>query len=118
MKNILAIASFLILIGCWQAESSSIQKKADQHLEVIYHLSMVDSIEGKYKNINYAKSISFWEDISGIKAQNKGGYYGRMPPTRKDYLNWKLWYDKNKEKLRLANDTIYVAEKAKGVLNN
>lgn len=46
-----------------------------------------------------SEAIVFFEDITSIKSESDGNFFGRYSPTLRDYNNWSDWFKKNKAKL-------------------
>ena len=60
-----------------------------------------ESVERK-KAVNASKiseAITFLEEITLIKSNSDGNYFGRFNPTQQDFSNWNQWFKKNKARL-------------------
>jgi hypothetical protein len=66
------------------------------------NLNLIKASVEKKDGIDAAKvsqAIIFLEQITSIKSQSDGNFFGRFNPTAEDYNNWNTWFKKNKAKL-------------------
>jgi len=97
---ILIIVNLMVssLLFSQKQDNKAIAKSmVENQLKLIYNYVKEIDPDSTLKRVG---AIDFLEQLTKIQSESDTwGQIGKLDPTEKDYLRWKGWYDKNKEKL-------------------
>lgn len=94
----LIISIAVIVTSCLPEQKGIDEKACKLYLD---HLSKIEtSLREDSGSIKINSSIEFLENVTKIKSQSDGNYFGRFDPTLKDLEKWSEWYETNKLRLK------------------
>ncbi|MBS4000399.1 MAG: hypothetical protein KGZ71_07960 [Desulfobulbaceae bacterium] len=93
---------FIILnltsIGCIQNRSTECHEiiTFEKHLKIIENYVVFDSLD---LSVRRTGSVFFLENVTDIPSESDANFFGKMNPTRTDYLLWSNWFNEHKDSL-------------------
>lgn len=105
MKKNILIALFLIFnINCFGNYSCQAKKAQQEYLNRLIIIERFINLNGKKSDIEgdgdlLNEAVEFMERITGIHSNSITGFEILYIPNKKNFIDWKNWYKKNKKLL-------------------